>query len=65
MSIAGLAIWFVVVVAIIAIVVTFAGRTTLWGKVPQELKIALYAILAIVAILFVASLAGPGPPLVR
>lgn len=59
MSIVTIAILFIVIVAIVAIVGWFVRTSGV--SIPQPILIALYAILAIVMILCVANLAGIGP----
>jgi hypothetical protein len=59
----SLALVVIVVVAVAAIVYWFVNKSGV--AVPQPVKIALYAVLAIVCVLVVANLAGLGPPLVR
>lgn len=59
MDLVGLAIFIVVVVAVIAIVGWFVRSSGI--TIPQPFLIALYAVLAIVCILVVANLAGIGP----
>lgn len=63
MGIVELAILLVVIVAIVAIVAWFVRSSGV--TIPQPVLIACYAILAIIAILFVANLAGLGPPILR
>jgi hypothetical protein len=62
-NLVSLAIFIVVIVAVVAIVLWFVRSSGV--TVPKPIQIALYAIIAIVAILFVASLAGIGPPILR
>lgn len=59
MLVVQIAITVIVIVAVIAIVVWFVRSSNI--TIPQPIKIALYAVIAIVAILFVASLGGIGP----
>jgi hypothetical protein len=63
MGLVQLAILLVVIVAVIAIVGWFVRSSGL--SIPQPLMIAVYAVLAILAIIFVANLAGIGPPILR
>lgn len=63
MNLVSLAIWVIVIVAVASIVVWFLNRSGL--AIPEPLKIALLAVVAIVAILVVANLVGPGPVLLR
>jgi hypothetical protein len=63
MNLVSLAIWINVIVAVAAIVVWFLNRSGL--VIPEPLKIALLAIVAIIAILIVAGLVGPGPVILR
>ena len=62
MSIISLAIVVVVLVAVAAIVVWFVRSSGI--TIPQPLLIVIYAVVAIVAILLIASLAGVGPRIV-
>lgn len=63
MNLVSLAIAVVVIVAVAAIVLWFVRASGV--SIPEPIKIALYAILAIVAILVVANLAGLGPAVIR
>ncbi len=63
MDLISLAIFLVVVVAVAAVVYWFVNKSGV--VIPQPLKIVLYAVVAVVAILFLANLAGLGPPIVR
>ena len=59
MDIVTLAVVLVVVIAIVAIVLWYLRRTGI--VIPEPIRIAGLAVVAILAILFVASLAGVGP----
>ena len=59
MDIVSLAILIIVIVAVVAIVIWFLNKSGI--VIPEPVKIALWAVLAIIAILFVANLAGIGP----
>lgn len=61
MDLISLAVLVVVIVAVVAIVAWFVRSSGV--AIPQPVLIALWAILAIVMILAVASLAGVGPNL--
>lgn len=63
MNLVHLAIVLIVIIAIVAIVLWFLRSSGI--AIPEPVKIALYAVLAILAILFVADLAGVGPGWVR
>jgi hypothetical protein len=63
MSIVQLAVLIIVIVAVIAIVGWFLRSSGI--TIPQPLMIAVYAVLAIIAILLVANLAGIGPAIIR
>lgn len=59
MPLIQIAIGIIVIVAVIAIASWFVRSSGV--VIPRPIMIALYAVIAIVAILFVASLAGMGP----
>ena len=63
MGIVELAILIVVVVAVCGIVIWYIRRSGI--VIPEPLMLAFWAIVAILAILFVASLAGIGPMNIR
>lgn len=63
MTLVQLAILIIVIIAVVAIVVWFVRSSGL--TIPQPLVIAFYAILAILAIILIANLAGIGPPIIR
>lgn len=63
MDIVSLAILVIVIVAVVAIVIWYVRRSGI--VIPEPLMLALWAIIAILAILFVASLAGIGPMNIR
>lgn len=63
MDIVSIAIAVIVVIAVVAITWWFVKRSGI--PIPEPVVIALWAIIAIVAILFVANLAGLGPAVVR
>lgn len=65
MDIGTLAIWLIVVVAIIGIVIWFVSYSGVWPKIPHPFKIVIYAVVAIVAILFLLGLVGHGPLVLR
>lgn len=58
MDIVSLAIWVIVVIAVIAVVYWFTRASGV--VIPQPLLIVLYAVIAIVAIIFLARIAGLG-----
>lgn len=61
MNLIELLIYVVIIVAAIAVVVTFVHYTGVWEKIPHIGKIVIYALLAIVALLVLASFVGVGP----
>jgi hypothetical protein len=63
MSIVRLAVVLVVIIAIAAVVIWFTRSSGI--TIPQPLLIVIYAAVAIIAIIFLASLAGMGPVAVR
>jgi hypothetical protein len=63
MSIVQLAVVLVVVIAIAAVVAWFVRSSGI--TIPQPLLIVIWAAVAIIAIIFLASLAGMGPVAVR
>lgn len=63
MNLVSLAIWVVVIVAVCAIVVWFINRSGL--VIAEPVKIALLAVVAILAIIVVANIAGTGPVILR
>lgn len=63
MNLIGLAIAIVVIVAVVAIVTWFVRSSGI--SIPQPFLVVIYAVLAIVAILVIANLAGLGPAVIR
>lgn len=61
MNLVSLLIALIVLIAVGAILYWFMGKVPL----PEPFKIVVYAVLAIVAILIVAGLAGFGPVVIR
>lgn len=62
-NVVSLAIWLILIIAIAAVVFWFQRESGI--TIPQPLRIVLLAVVAILAILLLADLAGVGPGWVR